>query len=181
MRHLPECPLDVIVQVGEQHAADFHFHHSGLDLGEIQNFVDQFQEIRTGRIDGPCKFTLLFVEVLFGFREQLGQNKHAVQRGSKLVRHVCKELGLVLRCQGQLFCFFLQRAAGLFDFLVLAFDFEVLLCQQVGFFFQFFVRLLQLVLLLPQTFFGFLEGFGLFLQSAIGFGQFRLAGLQFVG
>ena len=96
------------------------------------------------------------------------------------MRHVREELGLVLRSHRKLFGFFLQRAAGPFDFLVLAFDFEVLFRQKVRFLFQFLVGLLQLVLLLPQPFFRFLQRFGLLLQTAVGFGQLGLAGLQFV-
>ena len=85
MRHLPECPLDVIVQVGEQHAADFHFHHSGLDLGEIENLVDQLQQIGARRMDRPRKFPLLVAESVFGIGKELRENEHAVQRRAKFV------------------------------------------------------------------------------------------------
>ena len=132
-------------------------------------------------MDSSGELALFIREVLFAFRQQLGKNQHTVQRRSQFVRHVRQELGFVLGCQRKLLGFFLQRAACPLDFLILTFDFQVLLGEQVGLFFQLFVGLLQLILLLPQALFGFLQCLGLLLQPAVGFRQFRLPGLQFVG
>src|SRR6185295_11717656 len=52
VRDLPECPLDIVAKVVEHHASDFHLHHSRFDLREIENFVDQLEKVRAGRIDG---------------------------------------------------------------------------------------------------------------------------------
>ena len=64
-----------------------------------------------------------------------------VQRRSQLVRHVRQELRLVLRSERQLFGLLFQRAAGLLDFLVLAFHFDVLFGELLRFLRQLLVRL----------------------------------------
>jgi hypothetical protein len=63
------------------------------------------------------------------------------------VRHVRQEFGLVLGGQSQLGRLFLQRAARLLDFLILALDLDVLLCQFLRLLLQLFVGLLELCLL----------------------------------
>ena len=65
----------------------------------------------------------------------------------ELVRHVGKELGLVLGRQGQLLGFFFQGLAGHLDFAVLLLDLRILLRQQFRLLFEFLVGLLQLFLL----------------------------------
>ena len=82
--------------------------------------------------------------------ELLAQNQNAVQRRAQLVRHVGQEFGLVLGGQRQFLGLFFQRAASLFDFLVLAFHFDVLFGQLLRFLRQLFVGLLQLFLLRLQ-------------------------------
>ena len=62
-------------------------------------------------------------------------------------RHVGQELGLVFRGERQLGRLFLERAAGLFDFLVLRLDLDVALGQLLGLLLKLLVGLLQFPLL----------------------------------
>ena len=80
----------------------------------------------------------------------LAENKDAVQRRAQLVRHVGEEFRLVLRRERQLRRLFFERAAGLLDFLVLAFDFDVALGELLRLLLELLVGLLQLALLRLQ-------------------------------
>jgi hypothetical protein len=66
------------------------------------------------------------------------------------VGHVRQEVRLVLRGEREFLGLFLERAAGLLDFLVFAFDFRVLFGELLGFQGELFVLLLQLTLLRGQ-------------------------------
>ena len=66
------------------------------------------------------------------------------------MRHVGQEFRFVFRGEGKLLGLFLQCAAGLFDFLVLAFDFNILFRQLLRFLCQLLVSLLQFFLLRLQ-------------------------------
>ena len=79
-------------------------------------------------------------------RELVGKDQQAVERRAQLVRHVGQELGLVLGRERELLGLFFERLPGLLDFLVLAFDFLVLMGEQPGLFLQLLVGLLQLFL-----------------------------------
>ena len=101
----------------------------------------------------PDEWIVLANSICFGREIALGvlaqlirQDEQAVQRRPQLMRHVGEELGLVLRGQRELLGLFFQRLARLFDFLVLAFDLFVLLHQQLRFFLELFVGLLQFLL-----------------------------------
>jgi hypothetical protein len=63
------------------------------------------------------------------------------------MRHVGQELRFVFRGQRQLLSLALEGAAGLLNFLVLAFDLHILFSQLLRFLRQLFVGLLQLFLL----------------------------------
>ena len=82
--------------------------------------------------------------------ELLAEDQDAVERRAQLVRHVGQELRLVLRGQRQLGRLFLERAAGLLDFLVLAFDFDVALGELLRLLLELLVGLLQFALLRLQ-------------------------------
>ncbi len=73
-----------------------------------------------------------------------------VERRAQLVRHVGQELRLVLRSERQFAGLFFQRAAGLLDFLVLAFHFVVLFGELLRLLRELFVGLLQFLLLRLQ-------------------------------
>ncbi len=62
------------------------------------------------------------------------------------MRHIGQELGLVLRSKRKLTGLFFQSAAGLLDFLVLAFHFSVLLGQLLRLLRELLVGLLQFLL-----------------------------------
>ena len=79
--------------------------------------------------------------------ELLAEDQDAVQRRAQLVRHVGEELGLVLRGERQLGRLFLERAAGLLDFLVLALDLDVALGELLRLLLELLVGLLQFALL----------------------------------
>ncbi len=79
--------------------------------------------------------------------ELLAEHQDAIERRAQLVRHVGQEFGLVLGGERQLLGLLFQSAACLLDFLVLAFDFHVLLGELLGFLRQLLVGLLQFLLL----------------------------------
>ena len=79
--------------------------------------------------------------------ELLTENENAIERRAQLVRHVRQKFRFVFRGQSQLFGLLFQGAASLFDFLVLAFDFNVLFGELLRFLRQLLVGLLQLLLL----------------------------------
>ena len=70
-----------------------------------------------------------------------------VQRRAQLVAHIGQEFRLVFGGQRQLAGLFFQGAAGLFDFLVLALHFDILLGQLARLLLQLVVGLLQFLLL----------------------------------
>ena len=99
-------------------------------------------------MNGPGKFHLFVGEVfIFVLRELVGKDQQTVQGRPQLVRHVGQELGLVFGSQGELFGLLFQRLPGQFDFAILSLHFHVLVSQQLGFFSQLLVGLLQLLLL----------------------------------
>ena len=82
--------------------------------------------------------------------ELLAKDKNTVQRRAQFVRHVGQEFGLVFRSQRKLRCLLFERAASLFDFLVLSFDFDVAFGELLGLLFELLVGLLQFALLRLQ-------------------------------
>ena len=81
--------------------------------------------------------------------ELLAEDQDRVERRAQLVRHVGQEFRLVLRGERQLGRLFLQRAAGLLDFLVLALDFDVALGELLRLLLELLVGLLQLASAAP--------------------------------
>ena len=71
---------------------------AGLDLGEIENLVDQRQRIPSGGMNRLRPLPLLVAEVpvLVGGKH-LGEDHHAVERCADFMRHVAQELRLVIR------------------------------------------------------------------------------------
>ena len=121
---------------------------AGFDLGEIENVADQVEQVGAGAVNGAGKFDLLRGEVVIGvLAELLAQHQNAVQRRAQLVRHVGQEFRLVLGSEGEFFRLLFQSAAGLLDFLVLAFDFNVLFGELLRLLRQLLVGLLQFFLL----------------------------------
>ena len=120
-------------------------HLARLDLGQVEDVVDQLEQVGAGAVDRLGELHLLGGEVAVGVvGQQLGQDQQAVERRAQLVRHVGQELGLVARGQRELLGPLLQRPAGLLDLDVLDLDVAVLLGQQRGLLLQLGVGALQL-------------------------------------
>ena len=61
-------------------------HPPRLDLGQVQDVVDQLQQVRAGRVDDVGVLDLLGGEVPARvLRQQPGQDEQAVQRRAQLV------------------------------------------------------------------------------------------------
>ena len=99
------------------------------------------------RANSTCLPRQIAVRVL---GQLLAEDEDRVERRAQLVAHVGQELGLVLRGQRELGRLFLQRAARLLDFLVLALDFDVALGELLRLLLELLVGLLQLALLRLQ-------------------------------
>src|SRR5690606_28508169 len=70
-----------------------HVELAGLDLGDVEDVVDQGEQVVTRRIDGTRELHLIAAEITFGVvRQQFGENQRAVKRRAQLVRHVGKKL-----------------------------------------------------------------------------------------
>ncbi len=180
--HLAEGALDELPQLGERHRGDVHRHGAGLDLGEVEDVVDQVQQVGARAVDRLGEPDLLGGEVAVGVLAQdLRQDQQAVERRPQLVRHVGQELGLVLGDQRQLLGLLLQRHLGLLDLVVLLLHLRLLVGEQLRLLLQLLVGLLQLVLLLLEQLFGLLQRAGLLLQPLVGLGQRLLLGLQALG
>jgi hypothetical protein len=145
---------------------------AGLDLGDVEDVVDQVQQVVAGRINRLGEAHLLFVQVAGRIvRQQLGQDQRAVERRPQLVRHVRQEFRLVaagaLQLQRALAQLVLGRGQG-----------RVLQVQVGGLLGQLLVGLLQLGLLVFQRRLRFFEGARLFFQFLVGGAQLFLLHLQ---
>lgn len=97
-----------------------HLELAGLDLGNVENVVDQVEQVIAGRVDRICELDLFIAQVAFGvFRQQFGQDQRAVQRRAQLVGHIGQELGLVLARALQLVGARLQLVLSLHQLVVL--------------------------------------------------------------
>ena len=178
----PEGAIDVIAHVGERDVLDVDVHAPGLDLGEIEDVVDQRQQVAACAVDRPRELDLLAAEVAGRvLAEKLRQDQQRVQRRAQLVRHVREEFRLVLRRERELLGLLLERRARLLDLLVLDLDPPVLLCEQLSFLLELLVRLLQLLLLLLQQLFARLQRSGLHLELGVRALQLFLLRLQLLG
>ena len=145
---VPEGAAHGLEQVGEEHLLSLDRDGAGFDLRQVENVGDQVQQIGAGAVNGAGKLDLLRRQVAFGIvGELLAEDQDAVERRAQLVRHVGQELRLVLRRQRQLRRLFFDGPARLFDFLILALDFDVLFGKLLRFLRQLLVGLLQLPLL----------------------------------
>ena len=135
-------------QVGEEHVFGFHRDRAGLDFGKVEDVADQVQQVGAGALNGAREFDLLRREVAVGVIGELtAEHQNAVERRAQLVRHVGQEFRLVLGSERKFLGFFLESAASLLDFLVLALHFDVLLGELLGFLRKLLVGLLQFFLL----------------------------------
>ncbi len=148
---VPERPRDRVEQIREEHLLRVDGHGSGFDLGQIQDIADQVEQVGAGALDGAGEFDLLTRQVAVRvLGKLLAQDQDAVERRAQLMRHVGQELGLVFRRERKLARLFFQGATCLFDFLVLALDFDVAFRQLLRLLLELIVGLLQLPLLRLQ-------------------------------
>ena len=145
--HVAEGPLHIGLQLRKAQLGNIKRDGAGLDLGQVEDVVDEGEQVVARSVNGLGELDLLGQEIAFAVGgELLGQDEQTVQRRAQLVRHVGHEFRLVFGGQRELCGLFFQRLAGLLHFGVLAFDFGVLFGQQLGFFLQFLVGVLQFFL-----------------------------------
>src|SRR5207247_9989972 len=108
------------------------------------NVVDEVEQLGPCRVNVPGPLDLLVGEVAARVvGKLLAEHQNAVERRAQFVRHVGQKLGLVFGGQRQFRRLFFEFAAGLLDFLVLAFDFLVLFGKLAGFLGEFLVGVLK--------------------------------------
>ena len=160
-----ERASDRLQQARRQDLLGIDGHRAGFDLRQVEDVADQVEQVGAGAVDGAGELDLFCRQIAVRiFGELLAEDQDAVERRAQLMRHVGEEFGLVLRGQRKLGRLFFERAAGLFDFLVLSFHLDVALGKLLGLLFELFVGLLQFLLLRLQ-FAGELLGL---LQQALG-------------
>ena len=135
------------MQAGQREPLRVDVHLARLDLGQVEDVVDQPQQVRAGRVNDGRVLHLLDGEVAVRvLREQPGEHQQAVQRGAQLVRHVGEELRLVPRRLVKLLGALLDLLPGLLDLRVLGLDVPVLRGEQRRLVGQLGVGPLQLLL-----------------------------------
>ncbi len=87
----------------QRERGDLELDLAGLDLGQVEHVVDQRQQMVAGREDVVQVLLLLGVDVAeHPLPQHLREADDRVQRRPQLVRHVRKELALVLACDLEL-------------------------------------------------------------------------------
>src|SRR5712671_628139 len=83
---MPECAIDGLSQTNKRKVFNFDRNRARLDLGQIQDIVDEIEQVRARRVDVPGEFDL---PVRQGSRtvfcELLAQNKDGIERCSQLM------------------------------------------------------------------------------------------------
>jgi hypothetical protein len=120
-------------------------HPAGLDLGQVEDVVDQVEQVVARPVDRLGELALLVVEHLGVVGEHAGEDQHAVERRPQLVGHVGEELGLVARRPGELLGPFLDLGAGPLDLGVGELDRALLGLEQLGLLLELLVGLLELL------------------------------------
>src|SRR5690606_39013601 len=121
---------------------------AGLDLGDVEDVVDQGQQIVASRIDGASELHLVVAEVAVGVvRQQLGQDQRTVERRAQLVGHVRQEFRLVATGPLQILGMGFEQQLRVAQAIVLLIHFVALAGQLQRLLGQLFVGLLQLGLL----------------------------------
>ena len=175
-----EDPLQIRDHRRDGHFRQMKFDLARLDLGEIQDLVDQPEEVRARGVDGRGRLLLACGEVAFlVVRQELGQDEDGVERGAQLMGHVGQEFGFVLAGDLQLPGLELELLLGPQELLVLFADGALLLFELLSPLAELVVDGAQLGLLILHPAFGFLQGAGLFGQLLVGDLQLFLLGLQF--
>ena len=147
-RFVTEGSRDHVEEAGEEDFLGFDGNRAGFDFREVENVADEIEKVGAGAVDGAGELDLLRQQVaVWVVAELLAEDENAVERRAQLVGHVRQEVRLVLRGEREFLGLFLERAAGLLDFLVFAFDFDVLFGKLLSFLGKLLVGLLQFFLL----------------------------------
>ena len=95
-RHGLECVGQSMRQLADVDAGVREIDLARLDLGKIEDVVDERQQVVAGRGDAASVLDLLRREIGVAIvGQQLGEDQRAVERRAQLVRHVGQELALV--------------------------------------------------------------------------------------
>jgi hypothetical protein len=149
--HGAEGALDVVAEVDERDGAAVELHLAGLDLGEVEDVVDEGQKVVAGGVDRLGELDLLRLEVALAVvGEHAREDEQRVERRAQLVAHVGQELGLVLRGQRELGGLLLQPGPSQLDLRVLDLDVAVLLLEDERLVLQLVIGLAQLLGLLLE-------------------------------
>ena len=93
---LPDQGEDVGEAGLHRHQARLEDHAPGLDLGEVEDLVEELEQVLARRPDVTEVFLLALVQVAEQpVEEDLGEADDRVERRPELVRHAREELGLV--------------------------------------------------------------------------------------
>src|SRR6185369_8081551 len=102
-RQVPERTIELVRDLAQVDGADVDADGSRLDLGQVEDVVDQRQQVAARGVDGLRELDLARRQVaLRVVRQLLRQDQQAVERRAQLVRHVGQELRLVLRREREL-------------------------------------------------------------------------------
>ncbi len=146
---------------------------AGLDLGEIEDVVDQRQQIVSGRADRLGELHLFLGEVaFFVVCEQPGQDQRRVERRPQFVAHVGEEFALVAIRPFQVRRSLDEVVLGVGQILLLH-------LQDLCLFLELGIDLLELGLLRFQANLRFTEDSTLFFELLVTDAQLLLLRLQF--
>src|SRR5438128_12647948 len=99
---MTEGPLGEFSQLGERFIPDLDGHSPRLNLGQVEDVVDQLKQVASRRVDGGRVLDLLFSEVAFRILAQhVRKDEHAVERRRQFVGNLGYKLGLVPRSQSE--------------------------------------------------------------------------------
>ena len=105
-------------------------HLTCLNLGHIKNLVNESKKILPSIVNNLSRFYLFFIQILrLVIHKILGEEKQTVQRGSQLMRHIRKEIGLVSAFSVQFFRLGNQFPARSLYSLLFFFQSNILLFQ----------------------------------------------------
>src|SRR5207248_2002894 len=92
---VPEGAIDEVVQVVQAQFARLDDYRARLDLGQVENVVDERQQIVARRMDRLGEVHLFARQVPLGVSAKLvGENQQTVEGGPQLVGHVGEEFRL---------------------------------------------------------------------------------------
>ncbi len=149
--HMVELANQVVVQLPDRDVGHLDRRGSRLDLGQIEDAVEQAEQVAARAEDDARVLDLRIGHVVLGIVGELfGEDQQAVERRAQFVRHVRDELRLVLRRDRELGRLLLHEQLRLLDLFVLLLRFDVAFGEQARLALEVFVRLAQLLLLRTQ-------------------------------